>query len=229
MALIHSVVLLTCCQCYSPCALLPECQTCAWRHWLRADVKFLAAVYAPQAMNDSFHQRLVKWRVQEQHRLTSGRRPTCERRQGHVTGGETKTITTTVCQLMMTGRHCLNCAPTSGHCPSHLYNNKRSLSFSPVQQEVTITSEYAQHSVHNVQQSSSHAVTAKHSIMISSPYGSPIILVSGDITCIPKFEGGHPAPGRWMRVGWVRIGDFRPISRRISETVRDTTKVTITH
>ena len=29
-------------------------------------------------------------------------------------------------------------------------------------------------------------------IMISSPYGSPIILVSGDITFIPKFEGGHP-------------------------------------
>ena len=28
-------------------------------------------------------------------------------------------------------------------------------------------------------------------IMISSPYGSPIILVSGDITIIPKFEGGH--------------------------------------
>ena len=28
-----------------------------------------------------------------------------------------------------------------------------------------------------------------------------------------------------MRVGWVRIGDFRPISRRISEMVRDTTKV----
>ena len=30
-------------------------------------------------------------------------------------------------------------------------------------------------------------------IMISSPYGSPIILVSGDI---PNSEGGHPAPGR---------------------------------
>ena len=29
-------------------------------------------------------------------------------------------------------------------------------------------------------------------IMISSPYGSLIILVSGDITFIPKFEGGHP-------------------------------------
>ena len=33
-------------------------------------------------------------------------------------------------------------------------------------------------------------------IMISSPYGSPIILVSGDITVIPKFEGGHPERGR---------------------------------
>ena len=33
-------------------------------------------------------------------------------------------------------------------------------------------------------------------IMISTPYGSPIILVSGDITFIPKFEGGHPERGR---------------------------------
>jgi len=66
-------------------------------------------------------------------------------------------------------------------------------------------------------------------IMISSPYGSPIILVSGYITIISKFEGGHPERGRWMRVGWARIGDFQPISRRISEMVRDTTKVTINH
>ena len=66
-------------------------------------------------------------------------------------------------------------------------------------------------------------------IMISSPRGSPIILVSGDITYIPKFEEDHPERGRWMRVGWVRIGDFRPISRRISETVLDTTKVIINH
>ena len=56
-----------------------------------------------------------------------------------------------------------------------------------------------------------------------SPYGSLIILVSDDIKFIPKFEGGHPERGRWMRVGWVRIGDFRPISRHISETMRDTT------
>ena len=27
-------------------------------------------------------------------------------------------------------------------------------------------------------------------------YGSPIILVSGDITFIQKFEGGHPEQGR---------------------------------
>jgi len=33
-------------------------------------------------------------------------------------------------------------------------------------------------------------------IMISSPYGSHIILVSGDITISPKFEGGHPERGR---------------------------------
>jgi len=44
-------------------------------------------------------------------------------------------------------------------------------------------------------------------IMISSPYGSPIILVSGNITLIPKYEGDHPERGRWLSVRWVRIGD----------------------
>jgi len=72
-----------------------------------------------------------------------------------------------------------------------------------------------------------HVHMVRPTIMISSPYGSPIILFSEDIT--PKFEGGHPERVLWMRVGWVRIGDFRPISRRISETVRDMTKVTIYH
>ena len=38
-------------------------------------------------------------------------------------------------------------------------------------------------------------------IMIVSGYGSPIILVSGDITLIPKYEGGHPERGHWLRVG----------------------------
>jgi len=34
--------------------------------------------------------------------------------------------------------------------------------------------------------------TVRLTIMISSPYGSPIILVSGDIKFIPKFERDHP-------------------------------------
>jgi len=38
-------------------------------------------------------------------------------------------------------------------------------------------------------------------IMMSLLYGSPKILVFEDITFIPKFEGGHPERGRWMRVG----------------------------
>jgi len=54
---------------------------------------------------------------------------------------------------------------------------------------------------------------------------SPIILGFADISFISKFEGVYPERGRWMRVGWVRVGDFRPLSRRISETVQDTTKV----
>ena len=33
-------------------------------------------------------------------------------------------------------------------------------------------------------------------IVISSPYDSPIILVSGGFTTIPKFEEGHPERGR---------------------------------
>ena len=36
--------------------------------------------------------------------------------------------------------------------------------------------------------------TVRPMIMISSPYGCPIILVSGDITFIQKFEGGQWSP-----------------------------------
>jgi len=38
--------------------------------------------------------------------------------------------------------------------------------------------------------------TVRHTIMISSQFGSPITLVSGDIKFIPKFEGDHPERGR---------------------------------
>ena len=39
-----------------------------------------------------------------------------------------------------------------------------------------------------------HGLTYDHDFF--TVYGSPIILVSGDITIIPKFEGGHPERGR---------------------------------
>jgi len=38
--------------------------------------------------------------------------------------------------------------------------------------------------------------TVQPTIIIFSPYGSPTILVSADITFISKFEGGHPERGR---------------------------------
>ena len=38
-----------------------------------------------------------------------------------------------------------------------------------------------------------HGSTYDHDLFM---YGSPIILISGDITFIPKFEGGHPERGR---------------------------------
>jgi len=41
---------------------------------------------------------------------------------------------------------------------------------------------------------------------ISSPYGSLIILVSGDIKFIQKFEGDHPKRGHWMRVNEGGVG-----------------------
>jgi len=43
--------------------------------------------------------------------------------------------------------------------------------------------------------------TVRSTITISSPYGSPIILVSGDITFVQKFEGVSPSEG--VEWGWV--------------------------
>ena len=50
--------------------------------------------------------------------------------------------------------------------------------------------------------------TVRPTIMISSPYGSPIILVSGDITFIPKFEKGHPSEGVEWGCGWYELAIF---------------------
>ena len=69
----------------------------------------------------------------------------------------------------------------------------------------------------SVRLSHSWTVSSVHmvrpTIMISSPCSSPMILVSGDIRFIPKFEEGHPERGRWIRVGkytnW-RFSTFKP-------------------
>jgi len=70
-------------------------------------------------------------------------------------------------------------------------------------------------------------------VMISSPSDSPVIWASGKVRLVEKFARGHPERGRFVRLGWGFergiFAIFRPISRLISETVQDTTKVTIEH
>ena len=54
--------------------------------------------------------------------------------------------------------------------------------------------------------------TKKGSVMISSPSESLNILVSRNIWSITKFDRGHPERGRFLRLGWVRTGDFGDFS-----------------
>ena len=54
--------------------------------------------------------------------------------------------------------------------------------------------------------------TKKASVMISSPSKSPNILVSGNVRLIPKFDRGHPERGQFMRLGWIKIGNFDDFS-----------------
>ena len=54
--------------------------------------------------------------------------------------------------------------------------------------------------------------TKKASVMISSPSESLNILVSRNIWFIAKFDRGHPEWGRFLRLGWVRTGDFGDFS-----------------
>jgi len=58
------------------------------------------------------------------------------------------------------------------------------------------------------------------------------MLVSRNISFITKFDGGHPERGRFLRLGWVRTGDFSDFStnkRCISEMVQDRKKDAIDH
>ena len=74
--------------------------------------------------------------------------------------------------------------------------------------------------------------TKKASVTISSSSESPNILVSGNVQLIPKFDRGHPERGRYIRLGWVRTGDFGDFSTNklhYLETVQDRTKITIDH
>jgi len=54
--------------------------------------------------------------------------------------------------------------------------------------------------------------TKKASVMISSPPESLNIPVSRNIWIITKFDRGHPERGRFLRLGWVRTGDFGDFS-----------------
>jgi len=73
-----------------------------------------------------------------------------------------------------------------------------------------------------------HTKTVEDRIMKFSPYGSPIPLVFLEQVSSRNSEG-------FLRVGalnegWVgKIGDFRLLSRHISETVQDRTKVAVDH
>jgi len=50
--------------------------------------------------------------------------------------------------------------------------------------------------------------TKKASVMISLPSESLNILVSRNIWFITKFDRGRPERGRFLRLEWVRTGDF---------------------
>jgi len=50
--------------------------------------------------------------------------------------------------------------------------------------------------------------TETASIMISSPSDSPMISLSGEVWLVEKFARGHPQWGRFVRVRWVRTGNF---------------------
>jgi len=75
--------------------------------------------------------------------------------------------------------------------------------------------------------------TKKASVMISSPSDSLNILVSRNVWFITKFDRGHNERGRFLRLGWVRTGDFGDFSTNkppyLRNGARYRTKVAIDH
>jgi len=56
--------------------------------------------------------------------------------------------------------------------------------------------------------------TAKRRMIQTTPHDSPGTLVFFKPKISAKFDRGHPLRGHQMQVGWVKIGDFRQISRK---------------
>jgi len=73
-----------------------------------------------------------------------------------------------------------------------------------------------------------HTKTVEVRIIILSPCGSPIPLVFREQVSSRNSEG-FPRAGVLNEGGVDKIGDFRTLSRHISETVQDRTKVAIDH
>jgi len=71
-----------------------------------------------------------------------------------------------------------------------------------------------------------HAKTVEVRIIKFSPYGSPIPLVFREQVSSRNSEG-FPRAGVLNEGGVGKIGYFRTLSRHISETVQDRTKVAI--
>jgi len=61
----------------------------------------------------------------------------------------------------------------------------------------------------------------KASVVISSPSESLNILVSRNTWLITKFDRGHPERGRFMRLRWVRTGDFCEFSTNKRPNLRN--------
>ena len=73
-----------------------------------------------------------------------------------------------------------------------------------------------------------HTKTVEVRIMKFSPYGSPIPLVFRE-QFHPEILRGSTGAVAFKEGGVGKIGDFRTLSRHISETVQDRTKVAIDH
>ena len=63
--------------------------------------------------------------------------------------------------------------------------------------------------------------------MISSPSGSPMILVFSDAKFHPGILRGSPPSGASNKGGMGKISSFLSLSVNVSKTVADTAKVTI--